>query len=97
MEFFQEVYRIVRAVPSGKVITYGQVARLAGNQHMARQVGWALHNCDQTVPWHRVVNREGGLIPDALAAQRQKALLEAEGVQFTQSGCVKKLYFLWEP
>lgn len=65
MAFFQEVYRIIKRIPYGKVATYGQIAMLAGNSRMARQVGWALHkNPDpENIPCHRVVNRSGGLTP----------------------------------
>jgi methylated-DNA-protein-cysteine methyltransferase-like protein len=43
MSFFSAVYEVARQIPRGKVATYGQIARLAGNPRMARQVGWALH------------------------------------------------------
>ena len=59
MNFFDRVYDIVRSIPSGAVVSYGQVAFLAGNPRMARQVGWALHACPEDVPWHRVVRKDG--------------------------------------
>ena len=43
MNFFEIVYEVVGTIPYGHVMSYGQVARLAGNPRMARQVGWALH------------------------------------------------------
>ena len=51
MSFFSCVYEITKQIPRGRVATYGQIARLAGNPRMARQVGWALHaNPDPTHP-----------------------------------------------
>ena len=88
--FFQTVYEIVRRIPKGKVATYGQVARVAGNPRMARQVGWALHqnpepwNGGKGIPCHRVVNRLGGCCEGFAfgGVGAQRALLEAEGVLF---------------
>ena len=97
--FFTKVYEIVKAIPQGKVATYGQVARLAGNARMSRQVGWALHvNPEPYVtPCHRVVNRFGRLAP-AFAfggVDVQKQLLIAEGVQFVDDYTVDLDKCLW--
>ncbi len=93
--FFQRVYEIVATIPSGSVMSYGQIARLAGSPQMARQVGWALRACDSALPWHRVVNREGRVMPSDPAAgiSRQRQLLEQEGVEFNDKGLVKQEYF----
>ena len=82
---FQKIYIVVRRIPRGRVASYGQVARLAGNPRWARVVGYALHvnPFPGIVPCHRVVNREGRLAP-AFAfggAAVQKELLEREGVE----------------
>ncbi len=82
--FFERVYEAVKNIPSGKVASYGQIARLCGNPRSSRAVGYALHvnPYPGVVPCHRVVNREGRLAP-AFAfggAQIQKELLEKEGV-----------------
>ncbi|PYV83390.1 MAG: cysteine methyltransferase, partial [Acidobacteria bacterium] len=53
--FFQQVYRVVRQIPPGKVLTYGQIATLVGAPYLARQVGWAMHGCPPWLPWQRVV------------------------------------------
>lgn len=86
MNFFETVYKIVSEIPTGKVISYGGVARLAGNPRMARQVGWALHvNPYQgVVPCHRVVMKDGSLSKGfAFGGEEvQRALLEKEGVVF---------------
>ena len=84
--FFQTVYEIVKRIPKGKVATYGQVARVAGNPRMARQVGWALHQNPEpeVIPCHRVVNRFGCCCEGFAfgGAGVQRALLEEEGVLF---------------
>lgn len=95
MNFFESVYDIVRSVPPGQVISYGQVAFLAGNGRMARQVGWALHVCpEEGVPWHRVVRKDGSLPSlSEESAARQRRLLEEEGVAFDGEGRVLRIYF----
>ena len=96
--FFDKVYDIVKQIPTGRVMSYGQVAVLCGNSKMARQVGWALHANPQpgVIPCHRVVTKGGRLSP-AFAfggAQAQKALLQKEGVKFDKDGLVKKEFFI---
>ncbi len=96
---FERIYRIVEQIPRGRVATYGQVARLAGNRRWSRVVGYALHvNPDQArIPCHRVVNRLGE--PSRAFAfggvNRQIELLEAEGVPFTD-GRVDLKKYQWE-
>ena len=88
---FEAFYEVVRAIPAGKVATYGQVARLAGMPRCARTVGYAMAACrDPSVPCHRVVDRFGGTKAcfDAFAPGTQQALLEAEGVLFRPDGTV---------
>ncbi|WP_294445878.1 MGMT family protein [uncultured Mailhella sp.] len=89
MNFFEQVYDIVRSVPPGHVISYGQIAFLAGNPRMARQVGWALHVCPKDVPWQRVVRKDGSLP----CGERQQNLLEQEGVNFDGKGRVLRPHF----
>lgn len=91
---------IVRQIPTGKVATYGQVARLAGMPRCARTVGYAMADCrDPSVPCHRVVDRFGGTKPcfDVHAPGTQRAMLEAEGVVFTPEGNADLLQCLWDP
>jgi len=90
---FNEFYKVVSQIPSGKVMTYGQVAMAAGYPRCARQVGYALHkNPDpMTIPCHRVVFKDGSL-SKAFAfggESTQRRLLEMEGVLFTKDGKVK--------
>lgn len=86
LSFNARVYAVVRGIPRGRVATYGQVAALAGAPRNARMVGYALHsNPDPaTIPCHRVVFRDGSLAPGFAfgGPERQRALLEEEGVTF---------------
>jgi methylated-DNA-protein-cysteine methyltransferase-like protein len=85
--FFQRVYTAVRAIPRGRVATYGQVAALVGVPRGARAVGWALRAMDtaeaRRVPWHRVVTAAGGIsLRPGLSPLVQRKRLRAEGVRF---------------
>lgn len=96
---FQRVYDIVCCIPPGTVTTYGQIARLLGNPRMSQVVGFALHVNPEpgVIPCHRVVNRFGGLA-DAFAfggINRQRQLLEQEGVTFTAEGNVDLVKHMW--
>lgn len=82
--FYFKAYNLVRRVPKGKVATYGQIAALLGSPRASQQVGWAL-NClkpGTTVPWQRVINREGRITIENARATKdlQARLLQAEGV-----------------
>lgn len=83
---YGRIYEVVRAIPWGRVATYGQVARLAGLPGSARQVGYALHALpnDLEVPWQRVVNAKGRVSSRAepLLEDVQRELLMAEGIVF---------------
>jgi methylated-DNA-protein-cysteine methyltransferase-like protein len=90
--FFERVYSVVRAIPRGRVATYGQVARLLGLERGARAVGWALRALrpeqERWVPWHRVVGAGGRISPRAGPGPGlQRRRLKAEGVRFRR-GCV---------
>ena len=83
--YFENVYDLVKKVPKGKVVTYGEIARAIGNPRMSRQVGWALHVNPKpgVIPCHRVVNKFGEL-SSAFAfggVNRQAELLSEEGVE----------------
>ena len=90
--FFAQVYEVVRRIPSGKVATYGQIARLLGKPRAARTVGWALHSLPEgsDVPWQRVINAKGTISLDARGpgGAIQRVLLEAEGIVFDEQGRV---------
>ena len=83
------VYGIVRGIPPGRIMTYGQISGLLGHRLSPVAVGWALHVSPDDVPWHRVVNAQGGCstarlphLPPGL----QRKFLEAEGVEFRSDG-----------
>jgi methylated-DNA-protein-cysteine methyltransferase-like protein len=84
--FFRRVYAVVRTIPQGKVLTYGQIATLVGAPYMARQVGWAMHGCPKGLPWQRVVGSGGRILINSLSIGGgpllQRKLLELEGVGF---------------
>jgi len=89
--FFARVYALVRQIPRGKVLTYGQVAALLGEARWARTVGWALRACaSRSVPCHRVLGGRGRCSPGYGSGhpERQRARLEAEGVRFRLDGTV---------
>lgn len=89
---FERIYEVVKGIPKGKVMTYGQVALLAGNPRWARVVGYALHVNPEpgVIPCHRVVNREGRVAPGFAfgGTDAQRMLLEGEGVAFFENGLV---------
>jgi methylated-DNA-protein-cysteine methyltransferase-like protein len=81
--FHRAVYRLVRDIPRGQVVTYGQVAAILGWPRAARAVGQAMRHCPPDVPWHRVVNARGGISLRANVGSMltQRLLLEQEGVR----------------
>lgn len=79
-EFRQKVLEIVCAIPAGSVMSYGDVARLAGHPRAARAVGSIMsHNFDPTVPCHRVVRADGKLGHYNRGDDQKIAKLRAEG------------------
>lgn len=98
--FFDRVYEVVKQVPRGKVITYGDVARLCGNPRMSRQVGWALHCNSQpgVIPCHRVVFSNGSVCTGFAFGGKevQKAMLEEEGVEVSPDYKIDLKKYRWE-
>jgi methylated-DNA-protein-cysteine methyltransferase-like protein len=98
--FYDRVYAVVSQVPFAHVVTFGQVAALAGSPRAARATGYALHALpwESPVPWWRVVNVTGAISLRAgpgPALQRQ--LLVEEGVIFGLAGCIDLERFGWLP
>lgn len=90
--FFDRVYEAVKRIPKGKVMTYGQIAKILGTRD-ARRVGHALHaNGSKDVPCHRVVNRDGRLAPGYAfgGPNEQRSRLLDEGVRFSGNDHVDK-------
>lgn len=96
--FFNAVYDFVETIPEGKVISYGEIAKILGRPRNARLVGTAMKNVPKGrgLPCHRVVSKSGMLAPGYVFESReiQKALLLAEGVQFDKNGRIRKACFL---
>lgn len=96
---FEKVYRIVRRIPQGKVMTYGQISLYFENLS-AQGVGWAMRCCPQDVPWQRVVNASGACSTERLHHQPpglQQALLEREDIRFRPDGTLDLSVYRWHP
>lgn len=93
------IHKVVARIPRGRVATYGQVARLAGLAGQARLVGYAMAALPTgtRVPWQRVVNAQGAISLPGKSAERQRKLLEEEGVRFDARGRIDLDRFLWQP
>lgn len=97
--FSQRLYALARAIPPGKVASYGQLALMLGRPRGARIAGWAMARCpDRAVPCHRVVKKDGGLAPeDAFGIPGlQRQLLLDEGVPFLPDGRVDMAACRWD-
>ncbi|MCL2807924.1 MAG: methylated-DNA--[protein]-cysteine S-methyltransferase [Coriobacteriia bacterium] len=94
--FFERVYEIVRSIPYGKVMSYGQIAAAIGQPHAARSVGWAMSCCPDDLPWQRVVRADGSVAGGAYAQLRRKLLTE-EGINFLCDGRVDMQSHTWMP
>jgi methylated-DNA-protein-cysteine methyltransferase related protein len=106
LEYHLQVWEIVKRIPSGRVMTYGQIAALIpcppnmtvqGYRAFGpRWVGGAMAACPQGVPWQRVVNSQGRLsLRDS--SEKQRRLLEGEGVKFDPSGRIDLRIFQFIP
>ena len=93
--FYQQVYDIVGKIPHGKVLSYGQIARMLGRSRGARIVGWAMRHCPEGLPWQRVVMADGSVTGGQYSDIR-KALLEEEGVIFLIDGRVDMKKCNWD-
>lgn len=98
MSFFDEVYKVVKLIPKGKVTTYREIARALGTKD-ARKVGWALHaNPDPKTPCHRVVNKDGKLAVNFAfdGEKEQRRRLERERIVFVGNKVDLEKY-IWIP
>ncbi len=98
-EIFLKIYDVVRRIPRGRVTTYGNVARLAGNPRWSRVVGYALHANPSPgeIPCHRVIDRFGRT-SRAFAfggEDMQRKLLEGEGIEFRDDGSIDLSKYIW--
>ena len=99
--FFQDVYDVVRLIPLGKVSSYGAIARYLGTGGSARMVGWALNSVanDNSIPAHRVVNRQG-LLTGRLHFETPTTMqtrLEAEGITVVDNQVQAFSACFWDP
>jgi methylated-DNA-protein-cysteine methyltransferase related protein len=98
--FRQRVLSIIQKIPRGKVLTYGQVATIAGIPRAARMVGGVLfgQGSRSRIPWQRVINARGGLSTYRVGfGEKQKALLEGEGIHFNSAGLLDLKTYQWRP
>lgn len=97
-EFRTEVERRMAQVPAGNVTTYGDLAALAGHPYAARVVGGMAHYGNPELPWHRLVNRFGGLAAGYQGGRRaQKEHLAAEGVTCEDDKVIDFEKRRWKP
>jgi methylated-DNA-protein-cysteine methyltransferase-like protein len=100
---FEKIYRLVLRIPRGRVMTYGQIARLLEDRYSPRLVGWAMHATprdERNIPWHRVINSRGGVSTGRVIIaepERQRLMLEAEGVVFDARGHCDLNAYQWSP
>lgn len=94
--FTVEVIEIIKRIPKGKVMTYGQIAKLAGSPRGARQVVRILHSLSQkySLPWHRVINSKGEL---RFKSDEQLFLLKSEGINVSMDGFINLEIYLYQP
>ncbi|MFN2532321.1 MAG: MGMT family protein [Pyrinomonadaceae bacterium] len=98
-DYQQKVFKLVRRIPPGRVMTYGQIAELLGAAYTARTIGFAMHGSDDRTPWHRVINAQGKCSTGrvVLPHDKQQRLLENEGIVFDKSGRCDLQRYLWIP
>lgn len=100
--FTAQVIHIIKSIPPGRVMSYGQVAAAAGNPRAARQISRILHSMSKKheLPWHRVINAQGGISTPENAEEKglnQRDLLESEGVVFNLHNKVDLTVYRWFP
>lgn len=104
--FYEQVYRVVRRIPQGKVTSYGRIAQMLGRPRAARAVGYALNALKDKdddpayagIPWQRVINSQGriSIVNREFSAQHQAEILRSEGVEVSENYRVDLDRYLWE-
>jgi methylated-DNA-protein-cysteine methyltransferase-like protein len=95
---FQRVWSLVKRIPRGRVATYGQLAEMIDHRLSPVGIGWAIRAApEDSIPWQRVVNSQGGISTDREHPGLQRAMLEAEGVRFDADGRISLARALWRP
>ncbi len=93
---FGRIHATVARIPPGCVATYGDIALHLGMPHGARTVGWAMRQCPQGLPWHRVINAEGKSSLRGKSRERQYTLLAQEGVVTDRRGRIDLEQYRWQ-
>lgn len=98
-DYQERVFRLVRSIPRGRVMTYGQIAEILGEGYTPRTVGFVMHAANDKTPWHRVVNAQGGCSTRGIVLphDKQQRMLEAEGINFSDRGRCSLQEYLWIP
>jgi methylated-DNA-protein-cysteine methyltransferase related protein len=104
--YYEQVWQLVRQIPSGKVASYGQIALMipppvgvdfdSYKAFSPRWVGGAMAACPDDVPWQRVINSQGKISPRPGGAEKQRLLLEQEGVEFDAKDRVDWKKYRWK-
>ncbi len=99
MDTFRErVYEIVASIPEGRVMTYGDIAALAGHPYAARQVGGVAHFGPPDLPWHRVVNRLGDCASGYYGGKEgHRQALVADGIMVEDYRIIDFSHYRWRP
>ncbi len=99
-DYRERVYEIVRQIPEGRVMTYGQIAEILGQGYTPRTVGYVMNaSSTDDVPWQRVINAKGGCSTAKITmiVDLQQNLLEAEGIEFNKNGYCDLNVYRWYP
>ena len=94
-QFLAQIFAVIHQIPSGKVSTYGEIAKMAGYPGYARHVGNLPEG--SKLPWFRVINSQGKISLKGRDLDRQKANLEAEGIEVSELGKVSLRKYKWQP
>lgn len=98
--FTEKALNVIKQIPPGKIMTYGQVAAIAGSPRAARQVTRILHSMSAkyNLPWHRIVNIQGQIVvPDEESRFSQRKMLQDEGVEVDQNNRIDLSRFRFDP
>mgnify|MGYP003353380601 CR=1 FL=1 len=101
-DFFERVFDVVRCIPAGRVTSYGAIAAFLGAKKSSRMVGWAMnasHKLSESIPAHRVVNRNGMLTGKMHFSSpiQMQTLLEKEGLLVLDDRIVEFSKVFWDP
>ena len=101
LNFFEQVYQVVKTIPEGRVTSYGAIARFLGAPQSARMVGWAMNasHLREDIPAHRVVNRMGLLTGKHHfeGTNLMQQLLENEGITVVDNQMLNFETVFWDP